>query len=192
MSFSRNGKEFVQVFGAGNKPIGVDSATYALETIDYPHHEIHSGSHYCLEGFTTLSTSETLYVKLVTPDTTKWSHFVWEIESSGILETNLYEGSVGGMTGGVGATPLNSNRNSTKTSGMTITKGVTVATSLGTVVSTKKVGGTGFKSVSGGSASRADELILKQDTTYLREFKSSSGDNIISFRACWYEHTNKT
>ena len=171
-------------------PLEADGATRALPTIDYAHHEVHSGSHYYISGFTTLSDTGTLYVKLVTPNTTKWAHFKWDIESSGILETNLWEGSTGGMTGGTPVTPLNNNRNSTGTSGLTITSGVSVATSKGTKIDTHKVGGTGFKTVSGGSIGRDDEIILKQNETYFREFISGSTGNVISFKAYWYEHEN--
>ncbi len=171
--------------------LAIDSATHSVATVDYPHHEIHSGDHYYMEGFTELDTDGTLYVKLVTPDTTKWGHFRWEIESSGVLEIYLYEGVSGGMAGGSDVSPINNNRNSEKTSGITITAGVDVATDFGTTVNSHKVGGTGFKVVSGGSADRSDEIILKQNTTYLRKFLSLSDANIISFRATWYEHANK-
>lgn len=168
----------------------LDSITGAVTTIRYPHHEVHEGNHFYLEGYVELDTDETLYVKLVTPDSNKWAHFRWEVESSGIMETTFYEGVSGGMTGGSIATPLNSNRNSDTISVLTITKGVTVADNLGTIVAEKKVGGVGFKTVSGGSADRNDEMILKQNTTYLRKFESFSDANIISFRATWYEHTS--
>ncbi len=169
----------------------VDTATGALEVIDYAHHEVHSGSHYFIEGFTTLGEAETLYVKLVTPDTGKWAHLTWEISSNGILEAYLYEGVSGGMAGGSGVTPINNNRNSTKTSGLTVTNGVAVASDLGTTISQTKMGGTGFKTNIGGSTIRTNEIILKQNTTYLRKFLSGSADNIVSFRASWYEHQNK-
>jgi len=165
----------------------IDGVTHSIQTIDYAHHEIHSGSHYFMEGHVTLGSTDTLYVKLVTPDTTRWSHFLWDISSSFILETNLYEESSGGMTGGAAVTPINNNRNSANTSGMIITSGVTVATTLGTKISSAKWGS---KSIGGGH-SRDDEVMLKQNTTYLREFISSTNSNIVSFKASWYEHTSK-
>ena len=169
----------------------VDAVSEGFVTIDFPHHEIHDGDHYYIEGFTALGSEDTLYVKLVTPNTTTWSHLTWNIESNGILETNLYEGVSGGMGGGTNKVPLNSNRNSTNTSVLTITQGVQLGSDLGTTISSKKVGGTGFKSTTGGASIREDEIILKQNTTYLREFKASSDANIVSFRANWYEHKNK-
>jgi hypothetical protein len=98
--------------GAGETDaIRIDPSTNAIKTIEYEHSEIHGGSHYYIEGFATLASAATLYVKLVTPDTTRWSHFNWSIESSGILETALYEGSSGGMANGSMAVIHASNRN---------------------------------------------------------------------------------
>lgn len=166
----------------------VDERSGALVRIPTVHYEIHKGHHFYLEGFATLADAGTLYAKLVTPDTAKRFHFRWMIDSSGILETNFYEGASGGMAGGAIATPLNSDRNSGNVCSLVITTGIAVATDKGTLVSSKKVGGTGFKTFFGGSAERDDELILKQGTTYFREFISGSADNIIAYRASWYEH----
>jgi len=168
------------------KPLRIDSATHAMEIIDYAHHEVHAGSHYYIEGYTTLANAGTLYVKLVTPDTEKWSHFTWQIASSGILTTTLVEAPTGGATGETGVTIFNSDRNSLNTSGLTITSGVTAPTG-GTIISQTSWGSRTI----GGGQSRDDELILKQDTTYCRTFTSGAASNIVNFRASWYEHTNK-
>ena len=169
----------------------VDSTTDAIVVMDYPHHEVHAGCHFYLEGHTTLANEGVYRVKLVTPNTTKWGHLRWSISSSGILETTLHEGASGGMADGSSVTPLNNNRNSSVSSGMTITAGVGAAVSAGTLISNAKWGADGFKSSIGGGSSRADEFILKQNTTYLRTFTSSTAANIIQFKAGWYEHTNK-
>ena len=44
--------------------VSMDSVSGALTTITYPHHEIHGGSHFYIEGHTTLAASATLFVKL--------------------------------------------------------------------------------------------------------------------------------
>ncbi len=170
----------------------LDSSTSVFETINYVHHEIHEGDHYYIEGHVTLANLGVLRVKLVTPNTPKWIHLIWAISSSGILETTLEEGPTGGMAGGSAITPLNNNRNSSKTSGITVTSGVGAAGVAGTVISKAKWGSIGFKSQIGGGASRDDELILKQNTTYLRTFTSGADDNIIQFKASWYEHTDNS
>ena len=35
--------------------VRIDASTNTIQTIDYAHHEVHSGSHYFLQGFTTLA-----------------------------------------------------------------------------------------------------------------------------------------
>lgn len=165
----------------------LDSITEATEVINYEHHEIHSGSHYYIEGCVELNSGDELRVKLVTPDTAKWAHFIWDISSSGILTTELYEGASGGMAGGAVATPINNNRNSSNVSVLTITSGVAEATDDGTLISQACWGTRQF----GGATNRGDEIILKQNETYLRKFISGANSNLVSFKASWYEHTNK-
>ena len=173
----------------------VDSVTHALTTIQYAHKEIHSGDHYYMQGWTTLGNDpgvdDILRVKLVTPDTTTWSHFRWAIGSSGILLTTLDEGAAGGMANGSGVTPINNNRNSSNTSGMVLTSGVDAASGYDLRVQNSKWGALAFKSTVGGGDAREDELILKQNTTYLRTFTSYTASNIVQFEASWYEHANK-
>lgn len=166
--------------------VRIDASTNSLQVVDYAHHEVHGGNHYYIEGYTTLGVSGTLYVKLVTPDTTKWPHFQWEIGSSGILTTTLVEDPTGGMTGGSGVTIFNNNRNSDNTSGLTITSGVTAPTG-GTIISQSYFG----SKAAGGTHDRDDEIILKQNATYCRTFLSGTASNIINFKASWYEHTDK-
>ena len=165
----------------------MDDATGGLIAVDYPHHEIHGGSHYYIEGYSTLGNGASLRIKLVTPDTTKWAHFLWTISSNNILTAHIYEGSSGGMTGGTNVAPLNNNRNSTNTSGMVITSGVTAPTNLGTLISQASWAARNV----GGEQTREDEIILKQNTTYYRIFTSGANDNVVNFKASWYEHTHK-
>ena len=182
---------FVHLVDTNGNALGVDTDTRTLQTIDYAHHEIHSGSHYYINGHMTLGENVTNHVLLITPDSTKWAHFVWAINSSGITETWLDEGAVGGMTGGAAVTPINNNRNSTKTSTMVLTSGVSIATSYTTRVDNAKWGALGFKTTIGGGSGRDDEIILKRGTKYLRTFISGTADNIIQFKASWYEHSDK-
>jgi len=169
----------------------VDSITAAIETISYAHHEIHAGSHFFLQGFIELDTDGEMRIKMVTPDTAKWSHFIFAVKSTGICETYLDEGAVGGMAGGSNVVPLNNNRNSDNVSGMVFVSGVTAASAYVTRLEADKWGAAGFKEAIGGGGGREDELLLKQNTTYLRTFISGADSNIIQFKASWYEHTNK-
>ncbi len=168
----------------------IDTSTRTLQTIDYAHHEIHGGSHYYIQGYIELNDTDTFYMKMVTPNTTKWSHFIFHIQSTGICSSTLDEDATGGMTGGALVIPINNNRNSAKTSGMVLIGGVTACTGYTTRLENDKWGADGFKENIGGGSGRNDELILKQNTVYCRSFVSGANDNIIQFKASWYEHEN--
>ena len=243
--------------------VRIDSSTDTIQTIDYEHHEIHDGSHFYLQGYIELASAATFCVKLVTPASTKWSHFVFDIKSTGICTSTL-DGNAAGMTGGDVATIHANNRNkdcwvgthtpagssntvltdstaswtvdaligyqvfntTDKSSGiitdndattvtvaalaggtdndfdqndvyeinksrMVITTGVTTCTSYLQRLENDKWGSDGFKENIGGGSGRSDEIVLKQDTTYCRSFISGAADNIIQFKASWYEHTDK-
>ena len=168
----------------------VDSSTKALSIIDHAHHEIHEGGHFYIQGFLELGDADTYYVKMVTPDTTKWIHFIFDVKSTGICSTYLDEDATGGMTGGSSITPLNNNRNSSSSSGLVLTGGVTTCTGYTTRLENDKWGASGFRETIGGGGGREDELILKQNTVYCRSFVSGAVDNIVQFKASWYEHSN--
>ena len=179
-------------FGSGGGDFGnvrMDASSSSLQTVDYEHHEIHSGDHYYIQGYLELADEGTYYVKLVTPDTTKWSHFIFNIKSTGICATTFDEAATGGMTGGSAVTPINNNRNSGNSSGMVLTGGVTANTGQTIRLENDKWGANGFKETIGGGSGRSDELILKQNTVYCRGFVSGADANIIQFKASWYEHT---
>ena len=162
-----------------------DASTEATITIDYAHHEVHSGSHFYLEGYALLGNGGSLYIKLVTPDNAEWAHFTWDIASNGILITTLVEAPTGGLADGSPVTILNNNRNSDHASVLTITSGVTAPIG-GTIIAQGSWG-----SKAGGQHSRDNEIILKQGTTYARTFLSGSASNYVNFKASWYEHTDK-
>ncbi len=168
----------------------VDPATGAASGIDHTHQEIHEGNHFYIQGFLELGNEATHYVKMVTPNTLVWSHFVFSIRSTGICATTLVEAPTGGMANGSPVVPINNNRNSGKASAMVLTGGVTVSTG-GTIIENDKWGAAGFKESVGGGGGREDELILKQNTIYCRGFVSGAASNIIQFKASWYEHEDK-
>jgi hypothetical protein len=170
--------------------VRMDGKVNGLLTAEHIGSCIHNGDGYYIEGYLELDDTDEHYVKLVTPNTTKWAHFRWVITSSGVLTTEFYEGASGGMTGGSSVTPLNADRNSGNTSGLTVTSGVTAPNDTGTTISSVKVGGSSWKTVTGGTSGIETEIILKQNTTYCRKFLSGSDSNVVSFRAFWIELTN--
>lgn len=98
--------------------VRINPSTNALNVIDTSHHEVHDGSKYYFEGHTTLATAGNYYLRVVTPDTTKWGHLTWQITGNGITSITLYEGSSGGMAGGASAIIHANNRNKTCWSGL--------------------------------------------------------------------------
>lgn len=238
----------------------IDPVSFAIETIDYTHHKIHAGDHFYMVGHTELASAATLFVKLVTPNLGRWGHFIWDINSSGILATTFDEDATGGMADGLRETIHANNRNtdcwtgshiggsgeatiltdSTKSwaknelvgyqvfnstdsssgiitandattvtvsalaggtdndwdtgdkyeinkSRFVITKGVSTCTSY-----TQRIDNVKFGSrQSGGVSGRIDELILKRNTVYCRSFTSGSANNLLHFKANWYELENE-
>ena len=188
-----------QVDSEGNLHVrthtGVDEATNTLQTIDYAHHEIHGGSHYFATGVVTLPLNDVLDFTWVMPNTTKWIHWIWKLDTSSEMAWYVYEGAV--ITNALAntVTPVNSNRNSENVSG-TVMKYEIQADLDAANADTNVTGATLLKSgISGsgrtvGGDSRDYELILKQNTIYcLRAVANVAG--YIDFDMEWYEHTNK-
>ncbi len=170
-----------------------DGVTKAIGIIDYPHHEIHSGSAFYIEGHTTMSDTQEFWAKLTTPDTAKEMHLTWTIAASGPTDIVFYEDAAGGMTGGSSMSPINQYRGSTKGSSAKFVGGLaTTSTAVGTQLGNWSIGGISGRAnnqnIAGGAGDRKDELILKPNTTYIRGFISNSTGNTVSFRATWYEH----
>jgi hypothetical protein len=177
----------------GNRAlIQQDAATHAIMTVDYEHHEVHSGSHYTFTMDSTVGDSDTLGFLIVTPNTTKWAHMVIEVDGALDTRFDLFESST--HTTGGERTAYNNNRNSANTNTTTIhnwTRGV----SDGTNIFRSHFGidsGVGAGRVTGGGGTRgATEWILKQNTKYFAAIISATAANVVSLKFTWYEHTDK-
>ena len=172
-----------------------DASTWTIQTIEYEHHEIHSGSHYEYDSFVDLGAAATRDIRIVTPDTEKWAHIVWEVDVEDETAWFLYEDAVI-VAAGTAIVPYNSNRNSANTSKLTMTyidnDGVANA-NLDTTVSGATTLGSGVTPVgifTGGGDERNHEIILKQNTTYSLRFIANSA-GIVDYAFSWYEHTDK-
>lgn len=184
---------------SATKPLRMDSCSHSLQTITYPHHKIHEGNHFFVSGYQDLTTGNVLDFQWTIPDTTKWVHWVWEIDTEDEFEWFVYEGVsvVNALANTI--TPLNSNRNSATVSGTTMR--YEVQTNLAAANADTDVESAilldsgvmklGTKFVAGGGGSTRDkELILKQNTVYcLRTI--ANADGFINFSMQWYEHTSK-
>jgi hypothetical protein len=98
--------------GTNDQPLSIDSATRAINTIDYAHHEVHAGNDFFVSIVDTdLDDTQTLNILVVTPDTTKWGHFRYRIRSTLVTTFQIYEGSTT-TNDGTGMTEFNADRNS--------------------------------------------------------------------------------
>lgn len=166
---------------------GVDAVTEVLSVISYEHHEIHSGSHYNYCDYSLGEASGAIIEFIfITPDTASWAHLTFEASASNGATIEIYE-QASGITGGTTITPRNNNRNSVKTSGVTLIKDPTTITSDGGRASGYLAGG----GKTSGIVSRDSEFMLQQNQTYLLRITSLGSSNDISWCAYWYEHTNK-
>ena len=171
-----------------------DGISNGMTGLNYAHHAIHDGRHYFVESFTTMSDTQTYFVKWVTPDSLKQCHMIWDITSNGVTEGGAWVIGTSGTTkeAGTTRTVINNNQNSTKTSSMTFVSGADSCTVVGNKISEWKVGGTVFKGSIGGSGTRRQEIILVPGTTYQLKFTGGSTGNVVSYRAAWYEHAPNT
>jgi hypothetical protein len=176
----------VSIYGSQGEVFGQDASTLTMQTIEYEHHEIHSGSHYFLTGYNTLDNTNVHDYTIKTPDTGKWAHLLFEIETSDATTINVYEGAsaVSGASLSL-FTPINNNRNSANTSDLTIWSLPSIAGVGSQIISHK------WPNKTQGSLNRDHELVLKQNETYLWRFTSGANANIINFDVTWYEHTDK-
>ena len=186
----KNGQifQFLNGNGVEVRPL-VDTATRAMNVILYEHHEIHSGSHFFVAGYDTFAADGDIDFQVTTPNTAKWAHMLFEIYSTGATVFTIFEGATVGA--GSAVTPINSNRNSSNTSTLTIQTDGSI-TAAGNEIYSQAFGFVDTPSKTGGGGDRAThEIILKQNTTYRFFIESNSADNIISYAGFWYEHTDK-
>lgn len=173
----------------------IDDTTGAVETIDYPHHEIHDGSGYFLTDTVTIGNGATREIRFATADTTKWPHFTLEVAGTAKTQLDLYETTTKAHVAGNVLTPRNRNRNSSNTSGMTVChtpSGSGDGTLIASVLFGTDTGSGVNRVVAGGGIGSRGEIILKQNTAYLLRITSGTDGNRIATIFDWYEHTNKT
>ena len=176
----------------------MDNSTGAFETIDYAHHEIHSGDHYFATGYQDLPINKVLDFTFETSDTTKWKHFIWKIQTESEFLWAIYE-SPRVITELIDRyTPLNSNRNFSDDSSATVrweTFGSLSAANSSTDVDRGTLLKAGIlgSGKEGGDASRENEVVLKQNTIYTTMFENgSSGNNKITLNCKKHNYTFST
>jgi len=168
----------------------LNPATFALITMTSLQHALFEGNSYTLTQRTAANAFDIaapISFLITTPDTLVRSLLLvqgdadltayWELfEDTGVLaEFNV--------TGGVAATPINRDRNSSNSSVLTVATAPTItAATAAALIATESIGW----------ASSGEELqgyILKQNTKYLARATSYADNNEGSFSLTWYEYT---
>lgn len=166
---------------------GVDSITNVLEVIQYEHHEIHSGSSFLTGDYFSLTNKASRDILITTPDTTKWAHFIFKIQSQAEASFILYEDSEVSANG-TSLLAFNRNRNSL-TAPTTMTYEDPTVTDVGDMLG---AGTMGSGKAAGGLIRDSNEIVLRQNTNYIfRITNETTSTNNIDFEFDWYEHTNK-
>jgi len=164
----------------------IDNATNAVMTIDYSHHEIHSGSHFFHFENNLLGSGAVRDLLIITPDTARWAHFTHYHRSTGEANFALYENTVTSADG-TALIGQNRNRNVVDASIVAISHTPTI-TDVGDLIC---VGHFGSGNNKGAEARSEAEIVLKQNTKYLLRINSEVNSNDITTNLDWYEHTNK-
>lgn len=176
----------------------VDSFTKAGAVMDTDHVYIHDGLSFAVIGSTTIANSGTYKLQFTTAAlddpsvvSSKQNYVHWRpatvIGTGGGLTWELFEGSTT-ISGGSSDTAINLNRNSSRTSQVTVKKGVTVGTD-GTSIQIAGSGTAGNAARAEGGQSGADhERVLKPDTEYTLTITNLlAGDNLVIWELFWYE-----
>jgi hypothetical protein len=185
------------------RPARLDFTTHTLQTIEYEHHEIHSGSMffvmYSVTSVGAMTTpDDTITLTWTTGNTTgKYSHFEFVAEGPSGGRVRLIEAPSGGAASPTGQiTILNHRLASTSASEWASTVAVnqvdydaTLATGGTTLWDSYIAGATTGQTGSGLHAKR-DELILKANTKYqLSLYSTATTAGYLYLN--WYEHTDK-
>lgn len=178
-----------------NADVRIDAATSSLVTVDYAHHEVHSGDAFAATHSAAGGAGTKATISFATPDTTKWAHVL--VFSTSNVAALLTVGEIATVTAVSGAdyAPRNKNRNSGTASTLIsagsaggaglVTIGGTV-TDFGTILEELQVGA---KKV-GGDVRGTNEWVLKQDTVYAFEIEAQEASAEVSMVLEWYEHAD--
>ena len=168
--------------------IKADEITASLVTITYEHHEVHEGDSFTCSRTVDLAQSASTDLLIVTPDTTKYAHFGWQVHSEVEAHVSLWEG----VTATAAANPVvayNRERNAGGAATVVVTHSPTSITTGSTLIREAHFG-TGR--TAGGTSHDAEEFILKRNTKYLFRVTNAmnNASNYVSIRLNWYEHTS--
>lgn len=170
----------------------VDTITNALISISYAHHEIHDGGSFTVCDTVACDTTTVKWM-IVTPDSTKYAHLVFDLSCTGEA-TYLVTGD-GDRTAGTNLPTNNRRRVGTPAaSTVTVSRTPTGGTTDGAaVLFSRRAGitGAGSKSVEGSNSREMNEWILKPNNKYVVSI-TTYADVYVTCKLDWYEHTDLT
>ena len=171
--------------GSRYRTARLDPSTHAQVSIDYAHHEIHGGSGYTLSYPITVPIAAEVEIRMATASSAKWAHMVWSFTNDAAFSVDIFETTTKAHEAANALTPINRNRNSANTSGLTFCH-----------TPSGSGDGTTIWSFAGGAnkivttAENRNEFILKSGTAYLINLTATSAD-VAHILLDWYEHTDK-
>lgn len=169
----------------------VDDTTGATIIVDNAHHEAHEGYAFTYHDVVTLGSGSYIEYLIITPNTSRWTHFGYELEGIGPLTIELMESS-GSRSGSTIQTAYNRNRNSTNISPGTLLYKITSGSdTTGSRIFWWSGGVANNKTTNGINVGSRSEVILKQNTNYMIRITSGMATNITSLVLDWYEHISK-
>jgi len=177
------------------RPFSLDASTWAINTLDYAHHEVHGGSSYWLNYSKALANGNTFTVALTTPAaavSTKEGHLTLTVSSTASGTFSVYE-DLTSYSGGTATTPNNRYRKYQTTNPSVMISTVRGATGDSPIT---LVGGTVIysdillsnKGVVWERRS-GEEIILKPDAKYAFRVVNGVSANTVSIVLEWYEHS---
>jgi len=176
--------------GGRAEQVNLDGSTKTIITIDYAHHEVHGGSSFTTSDVVNVDTTTVKWM-ITTSSSSAHAHFQPIVECTGEMYEVFTEGA--DRTDGTLLTEVNRERNSSKTSGLTISRTPTGGTTDGaTTLRTLRVGSTGVgsKTVASGGSRANSEFVLKPSTKYILSI-TTYANVYVSLHLDWYEHTSK-
>jgi hypothetical protein len=169
----------------------IDATTGCSKHVSFEHSHIHDGRHFYIQEVVDLAANAVREIRITTPNTAEWAHFTFKLSCESETEVYLYE-DVTIVTAGTPVTPVNNNRNSATTSGLTVD--YIDNASVANANADTTVSGYIHHAIAGankdqGQSERDRELILLQNKTYsLRMIATVAG--FVNYEAEFYEHTN--
>jgi len=167
----------------------VERTTNAVKVIPYSHAELHSGDHYVYRGYHMVAKAGVKDHLIVTPDSTRWSHMTVGVGvNSSEAVIAIYENPTVTDNGTLGNV-VNRNRNYPDNNTTEIYEDPVVV-SPGALLQDAYLGS--GKNLPGSSERDSEEILLRQNTTYLvRITEQNIAATVANFAFDWYEHTNK-